>query len=87
MNNAGEFKPEDIMVINAVQAWMVGKANEGQQQLAFRWVVEALCGTYDLSFRPDELGGDRATVFAEGKRFIGQQIVRVSKTIPKGKKA
>lgn len=29
-----------------------------------------------MSFRPDEMGGDRATCFAEGKRMVGSQMVK-----------
>ena len=43
---------------------------EGQQQFA-RFLVEDLCDTYDLSYRPDS---DRNTAFAEGKRFVGMML-------------
>jgi hypothetical protein len=51
---------------------------EGQIQL-YDFLVTTLCGTYDLSFREDKDGGDRATNFAEGKRFIGMELVKLSK--------
>lgn len=48
---------------------------EGQRQVV-RFLVEDLCGTYDLSYRPES---ERNTVFAEGKRFIGMELVKLSK--------
>lgn len=67
--------PYDEATTGAIKALAAGNANEGQQQRALKWIIETLCGTYDLSFRPD----DRETVFAEGKRFVGMQIVKQMK--------
>ena len=39
------------------------------------WIIYTLCGTYDQPYRPGE-GGDRDTVFACAKQFVGQQIVK-----------
>lgn len=58
----------------ALQALVRGDANPDQQQRALKYVIETLCGTYDMSFRsgkPDE------TAFAEGKRFVGLQLVKL----------
>lgn len=66
----------DEDVLWATRAIETGKANEGQQKLFFEWLmyltasVEAYA---DLSFRPGP-EGVRATDFAEGKRFVGQQV-------------
>lgn len=70
--------PWELHEAHAIQALAAGKASEEQQRAAFRWIVEEVCGTYDLSYRrgPD---GDRDTVFAEGKRFVGQQVVKLTK--------
>ena len=67
--------PYDETLTGAIKALHAGTANAGQQQRALKWIIEALCGTYDLSYRPGE-GGERDTSFAEGKRFVGQQIVK-----------
>jgi len=40
------------------------------------FIVNQICGTYDLSYRPDS---DRDTAFAEGKRMVGLQLVKFSK--------
>ena len=65
----------------AIQALYRGDADPHQQQRAIKLIVEDLCGTYDLSFRPDtkDAPGSRATDFAEGKRFVGTQIVKLLK--------
>jgi hypothetical protein len=65
--------PYDESVTGAIKALHAGTANAGQQQRALKWIVEVLCGTYDLSYRPES---ERDTSFAEGKRFVGQQVVK-----------
>lgn len=68
-----EWEPEDA---HAVQAFMQGRASEDQQRRAAAFIVNQVCGTYDLSFRPDS---DRETCFAEGKRFVGLTLVKFSR--------
>jgi len=63
----------------AIQALNRGDADEAQQQHALRYIVESICSCYDASFRPGAADGDRATAFAEGKRFVGLQIVKLIK--------
>lgn len=46
------------------------------QQRALRWIIERAAGTYDQSFTPDS---PRLTDFAEGRRFVGLQIVKLLK--------
>jgi hypothetical protein len=60
----------------AMQALARGDASPAQQQRALDWIVTAACGTYELSFNPDS---DRATAFAEGRRMVGLQIVKLIK--------
>jgi hypothetical protein len=59
----------------AIKALAAGKASEGQQKRALEWIINTLCGTYDLSFRPGP-EGDRDTAFAEGRRSVGLQLVK-----------
>lgn len=61
----------------AIQALQRGDASSDQQQRALTFIVNQLAGTYDVSFRagPD---GDRVTAFAEGKRWVGLQIVKLA---------
>ena len=58
----------------AIQAIAAGNATVEQQQMALKWIIEKACGTYDLSYRQ---GSDRDTVFAEGKRYVGLQLVKL----------
>jgi hypothetical protein len=67
--------PYDETITGAIKALAAGNANESQQQKALKWIIEILCGTYDLSYRPGG-DGERDTAFAEGKRFVGAQIVK-----------
>ena len=66
----------DDMVILAVRAFAAGKANDGQQKLVWdymMYVTTASEAFQDMSYRPGPTG-DRATIFAEGKRFAGLML-------------
>lgn len=76
------FAPEDMAAIKAVNT---GTANDAQQIRAINWIIYTLCRTYDQPYRPGE-GGDRDTVFACAKQFVGQQIVKLTKLIPPEKR-
>jgi hypothetical protein len=58
----------------AVKAVANGIASEEQQKRAARWIINTLCETYGMSYRPQS---DRDTTFAEGKRHVGLQIVKL----------
>lgn len=75
---AEPWKPANWEVADAgaIQALMRGDAAEHQQRRAIKFIVETLCGTYDLSFRS---ASERDTCFAEGKRFVGLSLVKLSK--------
>jgi hypothetical protein len=62
--------------VAAIQALMHGKATEGQQQLALKFIIEDVCSTYDEPYRPDS---ERDTTFALGKRHAGMEIVKLTK--------
>jgi hypothetical protein len=64
----------------AIQALARGEATPDQQRRGLDWIILFAAATYDMSFRPDGLGGERATAFAEGRRFVGNEIVRLTKT-------
>lgn len=66
--------PYDIADVSAVQAVAAGRGNEEQQKRVVAWIIAA-AGTYDLSYRPTS---DRDTAFAEGRRFLGLQIVKLN---------
>ena len=66
----------DIPTASAIQALIKGEAEPHQQREAMAWLINQACGTYNTSF--SELG-DRETSFAEGRRFVGTQLVKLSK--------
>ncbi|API59525.1 hypothetical protein BSL82_09550 [Tardibacter chloracetimidivorans] len=78
MKTPQAFTPPDYDVadVEAFQALARGDCPSHLQQRALRWVIEAAAGTYDLSYRPTS---DRDTCFAEGRRFVGLQIVKMLK--------
>lgn len=67
---------ENIEEVEAIQALASGTANEGQQVMALRFIVECLAATYDMPYRPES---PRNTDFASGKMWVGQQIVAATK--------
>jgi hypothetical protein len=67
--------------IRAIRALAAGNASDSQQIRAMNWIIQQASGYYDLSFRPG-VDGARATDFAEGKRFVGAQIVKLTKLTP-----
>lgn len=68
-----DWEPEDG---HALQDVAYGRASEDQQRRAFKFIVESICGTYDLSYRS---ANPHDTSFAEGKRFVGLQLVKFAK--------
>ena len=69
----------------AIKALSRGEATAAQQVHALKFIVETVSDCYDLSYRSDDAGGERDTVFAEGRRFVGLQIVKLMKLVPKGR--
>jgi len=63
---------------DAIAALFNGRANPDQQRTAVKWILDDACNLYDLSYRPGP-DGERDTAFAEGRRFVGQQIVKLAK--------
>ncbi|MCZ3377430.1 hypothetical protein [Rhizobium sp. AG207R] len=68
----------DLDVVMAIRALLSGTANEGQQKLGMDWIITKAANLYDMSYRPDKDGGARATEFHEGRRFVGNQIVKMT---------
>lgn len=60
----------------AIKALANGDATPEQQKRALDWIIHNAGATYDVSYRSDRDGGDRETSFAEGRRFVGLQIVK-----------
>lgn len=78
----GAFEPPsyDDQDVRAIKALGAGVANESQQKIAFAWIVNKAAATYDQPYRPGG-DGDRETVFACGRMFVGQQIVKLMKIV------
>lgn len=75
--NAPYMPPKyDDPDIFAIQALVKGEANADQQKRALSWIINECCKTYDMSYRPDN---QTDTVFAEGKRYVGNEIIRMTK--------
>lgn len=64
--------------VHALRALQAGEASKEQQQLALKFIVETISGTYDWAFRPGA-EGDRETLISLGRQFVGNQIVRLLK--------
>ena len=69
-----DYEMRDIEAIRAVHA---GVADAAQQARALDWIVKSAAGAYELSFRSDGEGGERETAFAEGRRFVGMQVLKM----------
>ncbi len=65
--------------VSALQALAAGIADERQQIRALDCILTSVCDLNGLSFRPNEAGGERATAFAEGKRFVALQLCKALK--------
>lgn len=59
----------------AIQALVRGDATPEQQQRAVNWVVNQAADTYGFTYRQDS----RDHAFAEGRRFVGLQCVKMLK--------
>lgn len=66
----------------ALQMVAMGKGEAAHQRRVIEILVNKLADTYNLSFRSDKDGGERATAFAEGRRFVGLQLVKLLKANP-----
>jgi hypothetical protein len=64
----------DVPTVSAIQALSRGDANATQQRDALNWIINHAAATYNVTFDPDS---DRATAFAEGRRFVGLQLVKL----------
>ncbi len=67
----------DLADVEAVRAVSKGLADPAQQARALAWIVNSVAATYEVSYRSNADGGDRETSFAEGRRFVGLQIVKM----------
>ena len=62
--------------VAAMQALVIGEADPGQQTRALDWIIQEACHRDDMSYQP---ASSRDSDFAEGKRYVGNQIVKLTK--------
>lgn len=74
--------PHDAVV--AIKALADGAADQFQQRTAFAFIRDGLCEVEKMSFWPGGEDGRRATDFAEGKRWVGDQLRRIVRLQPAG---
>lgn len=60
--------------VSSLQALARGVANEGQQKRALDYIINTLGMTYEHTYVP---GSERDSAFAQGRRFVGLQIVKL----------
>ena len=60
-------------VAYAIRGLNAGEATPFQQKLGVEWIINEVSRYYDISFRDNQKHQD----FAEGKRYVGHQIIRV----------
>lgn len=65
-----ETAPHSLADTVSLQALAQGTADRDQQLRALKWIMYNACGFNDIIYRET----DRDTAFAEGKRFVAQQI-------------
>jgi hypothetical protein len=66
-----KYERADVVALKALAA---GTATPEQQQRGLDWIIKAAADTYGLSFR---LGSPDGTAFAEGRRSVGLQVVKL----------
>jgi len=71
-----EWEEHDV---GAIQALARGDADADTQKRALVFVIEKVCGTYQPSYRAGGEEGRRDTDFAEGRRYVGLQLVKFVK--------
>lgn len=75
------FAPPDYDAadITAIQQMERGEADAEMQKRAFNWIIRNACATYDQSYRPGDVN---ETSFAEGRRFVGNAVIKMLKLDP-----
>lgn len=69
----------ELADVAALQALAAGTATPDMQKTALDFFINKAARYYDISYRPGGHEGDRDTAFAEGRRFSGQQTVKMLK--------
>ena len=75
-NSAAKPPAYNAAIVRAVQDREQGQAVEHQQKILLEWIITQASDAYGLSYRP---GDTHDTAFAEGRRFVGLEIVKMLK--------
>ena len=67
--------PWDVAEVAALQSLSKGEAGPHEQKRALAYIVNILGMTYEHTYFPS----DRDTAFANGRRYVGLQIVKALK--------
>ncbi len=81
LRHTWESPPVFAKDIAAVQALFRGEATPHQQGLVIEWLLLNACEVYNMSYRPGN-DGRRDTDFSEGKRYVGNLLLWMSKEDP-----
>lgn len=66
--------PWEVADASAMQALQRGEASPEQQKRCLDWIIKVGAATYNATFFP---GQPDASAFAEGRRFVGLEIVKL----------
>ena len=69
--------PYELADATAIKALFAGTANADQQKRGMTWIVRTVSGYHDEAFRPGGIEGERETIYALGKQFVGRQVVKL----------
>lgn len=72
--------PFTLADAKSLQALAQGIADEDQQKRALRWVVNNAGIINRSTYQPGGLDGERDSIFAQGRRFVGIQVMRLITT-------
>lgn len=69
-----------VAEVAAIQAMHRGDADEYQQKCALRWIIESAARAGDELYFPTDADNDgrRDTDYALGKRYVGNQIIKLT---------
>lgn len=72
--------PFTLADAKALQALAQGIADETQQVRALQWIVNKAGAINRSTYQPGGLEGERDSIFAQGRRFVGIQVMRLIST-------
>jgi len=69
----------EIADVAAIQGLLRGDATPEQQKRALDWIITHASGVHEQTYYPGGEEGRRNTDFAEGKRFVGNSIIKLTR--------